>query len=173
MCCGLFYFRKESFTIPFVIPSPRITKRFIKFPLLTSIDLPDVLILNAQTFPPVAINSNMKTAIVLIGKSIPNSIKSRIASEIGAMKNSIGKFPRLGRCSCRKRMDSQSFVRIKVKACGVVGIALFMEELPKDCKETDVLQVISTFNENPSVHGIIVQRSSSSTFGRGEDHEIH
>ncbi|CAI9758970.1 unnamed protein product [Fraxinus pennsylvanica] len=54
-------------------------------------------------------------------------------------------------------MDSQYFVRIKVKACGEVGIVSFVEELPEDYKETDVLRVVSSFNENPSVHGIIMQ----------------
>ncbi|KAL2500777.1 Enoyl-CoA hydratase [Forsythia ovata] len=119
--------------------------------------LPDVWIPIDQRFPHVVNNSNMKTATVLNGFLIANSIQSRIASEIGAMKNSIGKFPGLGVVLVGKRMDSQSFVRIKEKACGEVGIVLFMEELPKDCKETDVLQVISSFNEILSVHGIIVQ----------------
>ncbi|KAK0590538.1 hypothetical protein LWI29_028532 [Acer saccharum] len=73
------------------------------------------------------------------------------------MKASIGKSPGLAVVSVGKRRDSHTFIRIKLKACDEVGIATLIEELPENCTEHQLLNVVSGFNENPLVHGIIVQ----------------
>ncbi|KAL2500765.1 3-hydroxyisobutyryl-CoA hydrolase-like protein 3 [Forsythia ovata] len=87
--------REESFTIPFIIPFAENyeTIHEVSTSRINRAQLPDVWIPIAQRFPRVANNSNMKSATVLNGNLIANSIQSRIANEIGAMKNSIGKFP--------------------------------------------------------------------------------
>ncbi|XP_059281660.1 bifunctional protein FolD 2-like isoform X2 [Lycium ferocissimum] len=125
------------------------------FPPLTSVDLPDIWIPNKDT----SINTNSigQTARVLEGKPIANNINSRIAAEICEMKNRIGKTPGLGVILVGGRRDSQSFVHIKVKACVKVGIAPFTVELPEDCSEAELLDAVSSFNENPLIHGVIVQ----------------
>lgn len=73
------------------------------------------------------------------------------------MKNSIGKLPGLAIVLVGTRRDSKQFIRIKIKACKEVGIASFVAELREDCTEGEILNVISNYNGNPSVHGIIVQ----------------
>lgn len=82
---------------------------------------------------------------------------SRIAFEVKRMKESIGKVPGLAVIMVGQRRDSQTYVRNKIKACGEAGIMSMMTELPDDCKEDEVLNALSRFNEDPSVHGILVQ----------------
>ncbi|KAM7502571.1 hypothetical protein LguiB_001475 [Lonicera macranthoides] len=101
--------------------------------------------------------ANKQTAALIDGKSIANDIKAGIALEIRKMKDSIGKIPGLGVVLVGKRKDSSSFIRIKKKACDEVGIASLIRQLPEDCSEAEVLEAVSSFNLNPSIHGIIVQ----------------
>lgn len=55
------------------------------------------------------------------------------------------------------RKDSASYVRNKKKACESVGIKSVDVCLPEDSSEEDVLKYILSFNEDPSIHGILVQ----------------
>ncbi|KAI3775905.1 hypothetical protein L1987_45663 [Smallanthus sonchifolius] len=73
------------------------------------------------------------------------------------MKNSIKKSPGLGIMLVGKRKDSQSFIHIKKKACEEVGIISEVVDLPEDCTEGEVLDVVSELNHKESVHGILVQ----------------
>lgn len=81
----------------------------------------------------------------------------RIASEVGRMKAVIGKVPGLAVVLVGQRKDSQTYVRNKIKACEEAGIKSVMTELPDNCTEDEVLCTVSTCNENPSVHGVLVQ----------------
>lgn len=73
------------------------------------------------------------------------------------MKASIGKVPGLAVILVGQRRDSQTYVRNKIKACEEAGIKSLMTELPDNCKEDEVLNALSRFNMEPSVHGILVQ----------------
>ncbi|KAG9140298.1 hypothetical protein Leryth_027387 [Lithospermum erythrorhizon] len=122
--------------------------RFIKCPPLTSVDLqelwsPDIINPREPHSPKTNNSTKEKTTSVIEGKAIAKDIKSQIADEINGMKS--------------KRSDSDTFVDLKLKACDRVGIASFKAELPEDCTEDELLGVISDFNLNPSVHGVIVQ----------------
>ncbi|CAN1820565.1 Bifunctional protein FolD 4, chloroplastic [Linum perenne] len=55
------------------------------------------------------------------------------------------------------KKDSATYVRNKKKACESVGINSFEVCLPEDSAETEVLKYISDFNDDPAVHGILVQ----------------
>ncbi|XP_034703052.1 bifunctional protein FolD 1, mitochondrial-like isoform X1 [Vitis riparia] len=126
---------------------------------LLSLDLPDVWIpnTNCRFIPSSRIPANEHMATVIDGKSIADDVKSGIAGEICRMKNAVGKLPGLAVLLVGKRRDSRTFIRIKIKACNEVGISSFIAELPEDCTEDEIINVISSYNENPSVHGIIVQ----------------
>lgn len=86
-----------------------------------------------------------------------DEIRSVIADDVSRMKNTLGKVPGLAVILVGERKDSQTYVRNKMKACQEVGIMSFMTKLPEDCAETEVLDAVSSFNENPAVHGILVQ----------------
>lgn len=73
------------------------------------------------------------------------------------MKDAVKKIPGLAVILVGRRRDSQTYVRYKIKACHEVGIRSLTAELPEDCTEDEVVDSVSRFNEDPSVHGILVQ----------------
>ncbi|XP_031497228.1 bifunctional protein FolD 1, mitochondrial-like isoform X1 [Nymphaea colorata] len=94
---------------------------------------------------------------VIDGSSIAEEIRSEIADEVCKMKDSIGKVPGLAVVLVGSRKDSETYVRNKIKACGEVGIRSYTAELHEDCTEKEVFSVVSRFNDDPSVHGVLVQ----------------
>ncbi|CAD6225279.1 unnamed protein product [Miscanthus lutarioriparius] len=81
------------------------------------------------------------TATIIDGKSIAEDIKLHIAEEVCQMKRSVGHVPGLAVVLVGDRRDSESYVRYK---------------LPGNCSEDEVMDSVSRFNEDPSVHGILV-----------------
>lgn len=73
------------------------------------------------------------------------------------MKNGIGKCPGLGIVLVGRREDSHTFIRLKLRACREVGIASFLTQLGEDCSQDEVYDVVSKLNDDPDVHGVIVQ----------------
>ena len=53
-----------------------------------------------------------------------------------------------------ERKDSQTYVRMKRKACAEVGIKSIDVDLPGDTPEEKVLDAVLELNANPQVHGI-------------------
>lgn len=96
-------------------------------------------------------------AAIIDGKSIAQDIRFRVAGEIRRAKAAIGKSPGLAVVLVGKRRDSKTYINIKLRACDEVGIVTLIAELPENCTETELLDVVLGFNEDPSVHGIIVQ----------------
>lgn len=97
------------------------------------------------------------SAKVIDGKSIAKQIRAEITSEISRMKDAIGIVPGLAVILVGDRKDSATYVRNKKKACEAVGITSYEVHLPEDSTEHEVLKFISGFNDDPSVHGILVQ----------------
>ncbi|KAL2337343.1 hypothetical protein Fmac_011789 [Flemingia macrophylla] len=97
-------------------------------------NLPDVWVPGDHTSPPTHFPESLQwanghsNAVILEGKSIAKQIKVKVADEIRRMKSGIGKFPRL-------------------------AVVL----LPQKCAESQLLDVVSSFNDETDVHGIIVQ----------------
>lgn len=96
-------------------------------------------------------------AKVIDGKLVAKKIREEIAAEVSRMKEEIGVVPGLAVILVGDRKDSATYVRNKKKACESVGINSFEVHLPEDSAEQEVLKFISGFNDDPSVHGILVQ----------------
>ncbi|KAG5021120.1 hypothetical protein JHK87_016975 [Glycine soja] len=126
-------------------------------------NLPDVWVPREHTPPhtlfPESLQwaNNGHNALILEGKPIAKQIKLEVADEIRRMKSGIGKFPRLAVVLVGDRRDSHTFIHIKLKACDQVGIETVASQLPENCDESELLDVVSGFNEDPDVHGILVQ----------------
>ncbi|KAI3723144.1 hypothetical protein L2E82_34534 [Cichorium intybus] len=139
--------------------SPVTPNRLAKPPLVC-LDRPDIWCpapFQAEVSSHLRHAYNEHTAAEIDGRSIANDIKATIATEVCNMKNSIKKVPGLGVILVGKRKDSLSFVRIKKKACEQVGITSVVIELPEDCTEDEVLDVVSVLNHKESIHGVLVQ----------------
>ncbi|KAF8405065.1 hypothetical protein HHK36_009962 [Tetracentron sinense] len=101
--------------------------------------------------------STETSAKVIDGKSVAKQIRDEITGEISRMKDAIGIIPGLAVILIGDRKDSATYVRNKKKACEAVGITSYEACLPEDSTEQEVLKFISGFNDDPSVHGILVQ----------------
>ncbi|XP_073269423.1 bifunctional protein FolD 4, chloroplastic-like isoform X1 [Primulina huaijiensis] len=97
------------------------------------------------------------SAKIIDGKSVAKEIRDEIAIEISRMKESIGVVPGLAVILVGDRKDSATYVRNKKKSCESVGIKSYEVHLAEDSSEQEVLKYISGFNDDPSVHGILVQ----------------
>lgn len=73
------------------------------------------------------------------------------------MKAKHGKVPGLATVLVGERKDSQTYVRMKKKACAEVGITSFSNDLPEDISQEELLSVVRSLNDNPDIHGILVQ----------------
>ena len=96
-------------------------------------------------------------AKVIDGKLVAKKIREEISVEVSRMKDEIGVVPGLAVVLVGDRKDSATYVRNKKKACESVGINSFEVNLPENSTEQQVLDFISGFNDDPSVHGILVQ----------------
>jgi 5,10-methylene-tetrahydrofolate dehydrogenase/methenyl tetrahydrofolate cyclohydrolase len=94
---------------------------------------------------------------VIDGKMVAKQIRDEITAEVLKMKEAIGVVPGLAVILVGDRKDSATYVRNKKKACESVGINSFEVRLPEDSTEQEVIKFISKFNNDPSVHGILVQ----------------
>ncbi|KAH9308718.1 hypothetical protein KI387_036629 [Taxus chinensis] len=96
-------------------------------------------------------------AQIIDGKGIAGSIQKEIAEDVNFLSNNCGKVPGLAVVIVGERKDSQTYVRMKRKACAEVGIKSIDIDLPGDSSEETVLQTVLDLNTNPQVHGILVQ----------------
>lgn len=131
----------------------------IKSPSLVSLDLPDLWTSCSFHCDPAPTEKHFigGKAKVIDGKLMADSIRARIASEVFRMKELIGTVPGLAVILVGERRDSETYVRNKMRACEETGISFFMTKLPEDCSDREVRGALSNFNDDPSVHGILVQ----------------
>jgi len=97
------------------------------------------------------------SAQIIDGKVIADTIRGEIKADVEAMKAQYDKVPGLAAVLVGERIDSQTYVRSKKKACAEVGITSFGHDLPADISQEELLQVVRDLNANPDVHGILVQ----------------
>ncbi len=97
------------------------------------------------------------SATIIDGKAIAATIRGEIKAEVEAVKAKTGKIPGLAAVLVGERKDSQTYVRMKKKACAEVGITSFGFDLPADITQKALLKVVWELNANPDVHGILVQ----------------
>ncbi|CAL9003101.1 unnamed protein product [Prunus brigantina] len=128
-------------------------------PPLVSLDIPDDWAPSPahSCFSSPISSSNEQTATIIDGKFIADEIRTRIGSEVRRMKEGIGMVPGLAVIVVGHRRDSQTYVRNKMMACAEVGIKSMVAQLPEDCTKDQLLGALSSFDADPSVHGILVQ----------------
>ena len=97
------------------------------------------------------------TAELIDGKVIADTIHGEIEAEVAEMQAKYNKVPGLATVLVGVRKDSQTYVRMKKRACKKVGIKSFSNELPADVSQAELLKVVQDLNANPEVHGILVQ----------------
>ncbi|KAF9806184.1 hypothetical protein SFRURICE_016383 [Spodoptera frugiperda] len=89
-----------------------------------------------------------------VAKSIENELRDQVAE---ARSRWAGFEPRLAIVQVGGREDSNVYIRMKLRAAENIGITAEHIQLPRDITETELLAKITSLNESPYVHGIIVQ----------------
>ncbi len=97
------------------------------------------------------------SAEIIDGKAIAATIRGEIKAEVEEMQAKYDKVPGLATVLVGERKDSQTYVRMKKKACAEVGITSFGNDLPADISQKDLLKVVQDLNAKPEVNGILVQ----------------
>jgi 5,10-methylene-tetrahydrofolate dehydrogenase/methenyl tetrahydrofolate cyclohydrolase len=97
------------------------------------------------------------TAQIIDGKAIAATIRGEIAEEVAKMKEEYGVVPGLAAVLVGERKDSQTYVRMKKKACIEVGITSIGVDLPGDVSQEELIEKVRELNADPVVDGILVQ----------------
>lgn len=95
-------------------------------------------------------------AKIISGKELAGDMRAEIAERVKALSTK-GIIPGLAVILVGEDPASQSYVSAKKKACEELGIASFSRDLSDDVSEKELLDLISEFNNDPKVHGILVQ----------------
>lgn len=97
------------------------------------------------------------TATIIDGREIADDIRSDITDRVSRLKAEHGITPGLATVLVGDDAASQTYVRMKHKACEKVGIRSIGHDLPADSSQQDVEGLVHELSADPSVHGILVQ----------------
>jgi methylenetetrahydrofolate dehydrogenase (NADP+)/methenyltetrahydrofolate cyclohydrolase len=97
------------------------------------------------------------TAVLLDGKGLAQTMQAEIAQQVAEFVRTHEVRPGLAAVLVGDNPASQIYVRNKRKACQQVGIDSWLHELPKDTVQSQLLDLVHRLNEDPLVHGILVQ----------------
>jgi methylenetetrahydrofolate dehydrogenase (NADP+)/methenyltetrahydrofolate cyclohydrolase len=97
------------------------------------------------------------TAMILDGKALAATIRSEIAEATAAFVASSHVVPKLAAVLVGGDPASEVYVRNKQRACEEAGIDNVLHRLPEDVEEAQLLELVAEFNQDRSVHGILVQ----------------
>jgi len=96
-------------------------------------------------------------AMIIDGKTIAAGIREEVRVEVDRLKREKGITPALAVILVGDNPASRIYVKNKGKASSEAGIRSIEHILPQDAKEKEILSLISRLNNDPSVHGILVQ----------------
>jgi methylenetetrahydrofolate dehydrogenase (NADP+)/methenyltetrahydrofolate cyclohydrolase len=96
------------------------------------------------------------TAQRIDGIALSHKLRADVSSRAAALKAK-GITPGLAVILVGENPASQVYVRNKVKACQESGLHSLLEKYSEDMSEKALLERIESLNQDPSIHGILVQ----------------
>ena len=97
------------------------------------------------------------TAKIIDGKKIAQETISEIKEAISKIKTERTNPPGLAVIQIGENPVSKVYVRNKRIACDQVGMQSFNYDLPEATSEEELIELVTSLNKNPEVHGILVQ----------------
>lgn len=97
------------------------------------------------------------TAQIIDGSGIAKEIRAEVARKVKERVDAGKTVPGLATVLFGEDPASQSYVRSKHKACQEAGIRSFSHTLPATATQQEVEDLVRSLNDNPEVHGILVQ----------------
>lgn len=101
--------------------------------------------------------SQMKMTRIIDGKKFAETLRARIKDEVAELKAKTGKQPGLAVILVGEDPASEVYVRNKSKQTVEVGMQNFEYKYPSGISENELISKIEELNNNPEVHGILVQ----------------
>lgn len=95
-------------------------------------------------------------ATLLDGKKLAEEVRKGLLPRIAALAAK-GVVPGLAVLLVGEDPASVSYVTAKEKACSELGMKSFERKLPATASEQQIVDIVKSFNEDPAVHGILVQ----------------
>lgn len=96
-------------------------------------------------------------AKLIDGKSLAANIRKEVAAEVAARSQQGFQQPGLAVILVGDDPASHIYVRNKREACEEVGIKSIYHPLASSTQEQDLIKLIQELNDNPAVHGILLQ----------------
>jgi methylenetetrahydrofolate dehydrogenase (NADP+)/methenyltetrahydrofolate cyclohydrolase len=96
------------------------------------------------------------TAQLIDGNALSKTLRAEVATRAAALK-ARGVVPGLAVVLVGENPASQVYVRNKVKACEDNGLHSVLEKYPADLTEAALLARVEALNNDPTIHGILVQ----------------
>lgn len=96
-------------------------------------------------------------ANIIDGKAIARRIREEVKENVQQLIKNTGITPKLSVVLAGENPASQTYVRMKEKACIEAGINEKTYKLPASVKEEKLIKEVRGLNSDPTVHGILVQ----------------
>ena len=95
--------------------------------------------------------------MVIDGKAVARQVREEVRAGVERLRNDHGVTPGLGVVLVGDDPASRIYVRNKEKACAEAGIRSVEHLLPATVPEHELVALIGRLNEDPAIHGILVQ----------------
>lgn len=96
-------------------------------------------------------------AKIISGKEIAKQIREELKVEVDELKSKHGVTPGLVTILVGENPASVSYVTAKQKAAKELGFHSVQDNQPADISEEDLLALVDKYNNDPKIHGILVQ----------------
>ncbi len=100
---------------------------------------------------------NKDSAKVLDGKALAKQIEQSLRERVATIKQKTGRTPSLATILVGADPASATYVRMKGNACKRVGMDSIRVEMPSETTTEQLKAKIDELNNNPDVHGILLQ----------------
>ena len=95
--------------------------------------------------------------MVIDGRAVARQVREEVRVGVERLRNDHGVTPGLGVVLVGDDPASRIYVRNKEKACAEAGIRSVEHLLPATVPEHELIALIGRLNEDPAIHGILVQ----------------
>ncbi|MBF0586970.1 bifunctional methylenetetrahydrofolate dehydrogenase/methenyltetrahydrofolate cyclohydrolase FolD [Prosthecochloris sp. N3] len=92
------------------------------------------------------------------GKKVSTDLKNELKTQVGELRAKVNCVPGLTVIIVGEDPASQVYVRNKAKSCKETGMNSTVIELPAETSQDELLERIDALNNDPDVHGILVQQ---------------
>jgi methylenetetrahydrofolate dehydrogenase (NADP+)/methenyltetrahydrofolate cyclohydrolase len=96
------------------------------------------------------------SARLIDGKALAAQVRASVKPAVERLAQR-GMRPGLAVILVGEHPASRAYVRNKIRACADTGVQSQLRELPGDAPQANLLDEVRALNENPQVHGILVQ----------------